>query len=438
MPNIYFKNLGCPKNEVDGNILANMLKANQATLVDDPEKADIIIVNTCGFIDSAKEESIDTVLELSLLKEKRNIKLVLAGCLAQRYKRELIKQMPEIDLVVGIGNLLSARDQIMELSTKRPSDNRLTERYREYDIAPLAGAMPYGYLKISDGCDNFCTYCAIPHIRGRHRSRKFKFILDEARAMAQNGTRELIIVAQDTTQYGIDLYGQRRLPDLLKALENIPDIGWIRLLYTHPAHYTDNLIDFLSISKKVVPYLDLPLQHISDPILKRMNRKVSADDVRRLIDRLRRKIDNLVLRTTFILGFPGETEKDFKRLWRFQNDYALERVGVFPYSREEDTGAYDFKPEVPGDVAAERIDRLMTLVMDQSYERNQKMIGRKLEVLIDEKVEDDYYIGRAFDQAPEIDGYIRAHGRFDPGRFVELQIRSAEAYDLDGVAMKEG
>lgn len=438
MPKIYLKNLGCPKNEVDGNILANLLKASNARLVDDPEKADIIIVNTCGFIDSAKEESLDTVLELSLLKEKRDIKLVLAGCLAQRYKRELIQQMPEIELVVGIGNLLSARDQILDLGVKRPTDNRLTGRYREYDVAPLASGMPYSYLKISDGCDNFCTYCAIPHIRGRHRSRKFKFIIDEARAMAQNKTREMIIVAQDTTQYGIDLYGQRRLPDLLKALENIPGIGWIRLLYTHPAHYTDNLIDFLSISEKVVPYLDLPLQHISDPILKRMNRKVSTDDIRRLIDKLRKKIDNLVLRTTYILGFPGETEKDFRKLWQFQNDYALERVGVFPYSREEDTGAYDFKPEVPVDVTADRIDRLMTLVMDQSYERNQKMIGRKLEVLIDEKVEDDYYIGRAFDQAPEIDGYIRAHGSFEPGRFIELEIRSAEAYDLDAVKIKEG
>jgi ribosomal protein S12 methylthiotransferase len=437
MKTFYLKNLGCPKNEVDGNILLRLLEKENLCCTDDPAGADIVIINSCGFIDAAKEESIDEVLSLAQLKAKHKFKLVLAGCLAQRYKKMIEKEMPEVDLVVGISNLGLARDKILGLQIGGDGDRRFSKRYREYPATQKAADLPYAYLKIADGCDNFCTYCAIPLIRGRYRSRKMSHIIAEARHLAQRGVVELILVAQDITLYGSDLYGQKRLVELLKKLEGVEGIRWIRMLYTHPAHFYNPLIEYLSVSEKVIPYIDLPLQHISDKILKLMNRRIDSERIKRLIDRLRKKIRGLVLRTTYIIGFPGESETDFERLWNFQNEFGIERVGVFPYSREEGTKAERLTGDIPDNVVTERIDRLMTLVMDQSLARNGSFLGKKMEVLIDVKHKDGYYMARHYDQAPEIDGLVRAQGRFRPGRFYDVRVVNVEAYDLEALEWKE-
>lgn len=439
MKKIYLKNLGCPKNEVDGNILLNLLKSEQYEAVSDPELADILIVNSCGFIDAAKEESIDEILALAEIKKKKDVKLVLAGCLAQRYKEKIEKEMPEVDLVVGISNLLTAKDKIIGLSSSLPSNNdfELKSQYKEYPIMQEIDQKPYAYLKISDGCDNFCAYCAIPLIRGRYRSREMPYIISEAQHLAEQGKREIILVAQDITQYGSDIYRTRCLEKVLSKLEAIDGIKWIRLLYTHPAHYTDSLIDYLSDSEKVLPYLDLPLQHISDKLLKSMNRKVTSWQIKELVDKLRNKIDNLAIRTTYIIGFPGESENDSQELWNFQNEYKIERVGVFPYSKEEDTSAYKMRPEVAQEAVTERIDSLMTLVMDQSLERNSTLLGKNIEVLIDDCLKDGYCIARCYDQTPEVDGYVRIKGDLKVGQFVNLRVTGYEAYDLEAEESKE-
>lgn len=437
MKKVYLKNLGCPKNEVDGNILLGMLEKENLQATDRPESADIIIVNSCGFIAPAKEESINEVLSLAELKKNKPVKLVLAGCLAQRYKEIIEKEMPEVDLVVGISNLMRAKDQIMGITKPHNTGARIGKKYIEYQETQITANLPYAYLKISDGCDNFCSYCAIPLIRGRHRSRRISAVVDEAHELAERGIVELILVAQDITQFGIDLYSKRKLPELLSRLEKIDGIKWIRLLYTHPAHYEDNLIEYLARSGKILPYIDLPLQHISDKMLKTMNRKVTSKKIMDLVEKLRDNIKNLVLRTTYIIGFPGEDESDFERLWNFQKEYRIERVGVFPYSREEDTGAYNMKSEVAEEITAERIDRLMTLVMDQSLEYNSRLAGKKIEVLIDEKHKDGYFIARRFDQAPEIDGYVKMKGSFRAGHFHNVRVTGFEAYDLEAERWKE-
>ena len=431
MKKFYLKNLGCPKNEVDGKILINLLKGEGAVATDNPEDADILIVNSCGFIDAAKEESIEAVLELAEIKKRKDVRLVLAGCLAQRYKKQIEQDMPEVDLVTGISNLVHTKDKILGLKTGGLSDIKHTAKYKEYPVIQEVDNYPYAYLKISDGCDNFCTYCAIPLIRGRYRSRKMTHILSEAKRLAELGKKELILVAQDITQYGIDIYDRRCLETLLARLEAIDGIHWIRLLYTHPAHYTDKLIGYLSDSKKVLTYIDLPLQHISDRLLKKMNRKVTAAAIKKLIEKLRKKIPNLALRTTYIIGFPGETDHDFESLWNFQSEYKIERVGAFAYSQEEDTAAAGMHPQIPEDVVTGRIDSLMTLVMDQSLERNAGLLGKNIEVLIDEFNKDGYFIGRCFDQSPEIDGQVRALGDFQAGRFYNLKVTGYEAYDLE-------
>lgn len=437
MKTVYLKNLGCPKNEVDGNILLKLLEKENLHSTDDPSKADIVIVNSCGFIDAAKEESIDEVLSLAQLKSTHAFKLVLAGCLAQRYKELLEKEMPEVDLVVGISNLNLVRDKILGLHSGGDGDRSFSKKYREYPVTQKTPSRPYAYLKISDGCDNFCSYCAIPLIRGRYRSRRMADIIAEAEDLARRGVVELVLVAQDITRYGSDLYGQRRLVELLKKLERLEGIRWIRMLYTHPAHFYNPLIDYLGASEKVIPYIDLPLQHISDKILKRMNRKVDSERIKKLVDRLRKKISDLVLRTTYIIGFPDESEADFERLWDFQNEYGIERVGVFPYSREEGTAAEKYAGDVPEQIVTERIDRLMTLVMDQSLARNTGFLGKKMEVLIDERHKDGYYMARHYDQAPEIDGLVKAQGRFRPGRFYDVRVVNVEAYDLEACEWKE-
>lgn len=417
--------------------MLRLLERENLRPTDDPRKADIVIVNSCGFIDAAKEESIDEVLTLARLKTERDFKLVLAGCLAQRYKELIEREMPEVDLVVGISNLGLVRDKILGLHGGGDGDRRFSKRYREYPTIQKISNLHYAYLKISDGCDNFCSYCAIPLIRGRYRSRRMSHIISEAEHLATRGVVELILVAQDITLYGTDLYGQQRLVELLTKLERIEGIRWIRMLYTHPAHFYNSLIDYLGSSEKVIPYIDLPLQHISDRILKLMNRKITSGRIKKLIDRLRKRIDSLVLRTTYIIGFPGEGEDDFKCLWDFQNEYAIERVGVFPYSREEGTRAGKMAGEVSDSILTERIDRLMTLVMDQSLARNTGFLGKKMEVLIDEKHKDGYYMARHYDQAPEIDGFVRARGHFRPGRFYDIKVVDVEAYDLEAIEWKE-
>jgi ribosomal protein S12 methylthiotransferase len=437
MKKVYLKNLGCPKNEIDGNILLNLLGEEDIIPTDNPSEADYIIVNSCGFIDAAKEESIDETLSLAKHKKNENVKLILAGCLAQRYKTTIKTDMPEVNLVVGISDLKLAKDKILGLKTSQRNDTTLPDKYKEYPVVQRPAGKPYEYLKISDGCNNFCAYCAIPLIRGRYRSRKMTRIISDAQYLADNGAVELIMVAQDITQYGIDIYKKRNLTKLLQKMEKIEGLKWIRLLYTHPAHYDDSLIDFLADAEKVIPYIDLPLQHISDRLLKAMNRGVDAKQIKLLIDKLRTKIPDLALRTTYILGFPGETDTDFEKLWQFQNEYKIERAGVFAYSREDGTKAEKMKPEVPEDVASSRIDGLMTLLMDQSLERNSGLLEKKIEVLIDEKSKDGYFIARSYDQTPEIDGYVKAEGDFIPGRFYDVRVTAYEAYDLEAVEWKE-
>jgi ribosomal protein S12 methylthiotransferase len=433
--------LGCPKNDLDSEAIQAQLVSSGFELTEEKNLADIFVVNTCGFIEEAKKESLDAILELSRFKNGHNgKKIVVTGCLAQRYNSELWKSMPEIDAILGLNEL----DEIGRVCSEVKKGNRVCfispvpEEYKEFSELKTPRFSPYAYLKIADGCDNRCAYCSIPLIRGRYRSRKMEKILEKAKALAENGVKEINLIAQDTTLYGQDIYGEKKLPELLSSLSQIKGIVWIRLLYTHPAHYTEELIEEIASNEKVCKYLDLPLQHISDKLLFLMGRKIQRKGVEKLIENLRARIPGLVLRTTFIVGFPGEGKEEFEELLNFVEKQRFDRLGTFTYSKEEGTEAYKYNEHLSFKEKNQRLDKLMTLQQGIAFEKNKKRVGEKVKVLIESKADGSngmpgHYIARSQKEAPEIDGIIMVKGKnLKIGEFVEVKIIGWDGYDLEG------
>ena len=429
--------LGCPKNQVDAEMmLASLLKAGFELSVNEAE-ADAIIINTCGFIESAKAEAIENILECAAYKKDGNLKaLIVTGCLAERYKDDVTEEIPEVDLVVGIGS----NSNIAEL-TKNAIEGNCKNSYgpkEDLDLNAdrLLGGYPFSaYIKISDGCNNCCTYCAIPKIRGKMRSRRIEDVVKEAERLASEGVTELIVVAQDTTAYGEDIYGKPMLAELLRELCKIEKLHWIRTLYTYPERITDELLDTIAQNKKLVRYLDIPLQHADGEILKRMNRKGNRESLTALIDKIRAKIPDITLRTTFITGFPGESEEQFCSLHEFIKETRFDRLGCFTYSPEEDTAAALLPDQIDEQVKQDRYDAIMQIQLEVSAARNKKLIGRKMRVLCENyDIPAEVYVGRSESDAPDVDGkvFFTSPKKLRDGQFVTVKINEAEDYDLIG------
>lgn len=433
--------LGCSKNLVDSEVMLNILSNNNYKLTQDASKADVIIVNTCGFIESAKQESIDNIIELGQLKKNGNCKVLIAsGCLAERYKEDLANEMPELDAVIGTGdykNILDVIESAMAGSKVIKYGNQENVDIHELPrvISTIASST---YLKIAEGCDNRCTYCIIPKLRGKYRSRKFEDILKEAKQLSAQGIKELNVIAQDTTRYGMDLYGKYRIAELLDELSKIEGIEWIRLLYSYPDEFDDNLINIIATNDKVCKYLDIPIQHASNRILKRMGRRTTKEEIMDLIKKLRNRVPNIALRTSLIVGFPGESEEDFKELVDFIKEVKFDRLGVFTYSREEDTPAYQMEEQVDDEIKLKRQERIMLLQSDISLDNNHKMVGKMLKVLIEGK-QGKKYFGRSYKDAPEIDGnvFFSSKEKHKPGDFTYVKIIEAAEYDLIGEEINE-
>ncbi len=433
--------LGCAKNQVDGEMLMATLKDNGFETVLDPAQADIAIVNTCGFITSAKEESIGEILELVRLKAEGKIKkIVITGCLAQRYQKEIMRDIPEADAVIGIG----ANGEIATLLLEMMGGHSV-ESFPDMLSIPMSGKRElstpsyFAYLKIAEGCDNCCTYCAIPLIRGKYRSREIEDVLSEAKELVKNGAKELVLVAQDTSRYGIDLYKKFSLASLVKELCKIENLKWIRLLYCYPDAITDELLDVIKNEEKVVKYIDMPLQHASGRILKLMNRTGSREELSKLILKIRKMIPDITLRTTFITGFPGETEEDFTELCEFIKEQKFEHMGCFAYSREEGTIAYDMDEQIDEDVKLRRAEIVTDTQLRILDEQNESQIGKVFEVLVEGF--DRYaecYFGRSYKDAPDIDGKIFFAASKKPayGEFVNVEITEVLDTDLVGVMIK--
>ncbi len=430
--------LGCAKNQVDGEVFMAKLKAAGFELVDDVAMADVAIVNTCGFIDSAKKESIDEILELGLLKKEGRIKkLVATGCLAERYQEEMRKEIPELDGVLGIGANGDPAAYINRLL-----EEGAVEAFPQKDKLPLCGERELttpswsAYLKIAEGCDNRCSYCAIPDIRGGYRSRTMENIEEEARALAADGARELVLIAQDTTRYGIDLYGKYSLAELLRRLCQIEGVAWLRVLYCYPDAITDELLDVMAQEEKVLPYIDLPLQHCSGPVLKAMNRRGDRASLTALIEKIRERVPGVVLRTTLITGFPGETGEDFTQLAEFVKEARFDWLGCFPYSQEEGTPAAELPDQVDQEEKERRAEIIMDAQIDIMDRKCQDYVGRTLPVLVEGF--DRYaecWFGRSYLNAPDVDGkvFFTANGRRPAlGHFVNVEIEDWMNGDLTG------
>ena len=421
---IHVLTLGCPKNLVDSEILISRLKDN-FKIVEKPEKAEIMIINTCGFIESAKQESIDKIFEAISLKEKGKVKSVyVMGCLSERYRNELEKEIPEVDKFFGV-------EQFSEILNELKVDYKY-ELLGEREILTTGH---FAYLKISEGCDNPCSFCAIPLIRGKHISRPMEEIIKEAEKLAWKGVKELIIIAQDTTYYGLDIYGERKLAELLLRLSQIDGVEWIRLMYTFPARFPEEVIDVIAQNPKLCKYVDIPIQHISDKILKSMRRGITKRKTIELLEKIREKIPDVAIRTSLIVGYPGETEKEFEELLDFVNEFKFERLGVFTYSQEEGTPAFELGDPIPNEEKERRMSLLMAAQHDIIVEKNEKMVGKKLKVLIDRK-EKNYYVGRTQWDAPEIDLEVLVEGKnLKVGEFYQVEIYDFFEYDLIGKAV---
>ncbi|MEF2639499.1 MAG: 30S ribosomal protein S12 methylthiotransferase RimO [Lachnospiraceae bacterium] len=439
MRKILFISLGCDKNLVDSEVMLGLLHKAGFALTDDEREADVIVVNSCCFIGDAKEESINTILDMARYKEIGVCKaLVVTGCLAERYKEEVLTEMPEVDAVVGT----SSYDHIVEVVQSVLEHHIHTQTFESIDITPTRTANRlvttgghYALLKIAEGCDKHCTYCVIPQVRGHYRSVPMEDLLAEARSLVDGGVKELILVAQETTLYGVDLYGEKTLPKLLRELAKIPGLVWIRIQYCYPEEITDELIQTIREEIKVCSYLDIPIQHASDSILKRMGRRTTESAIREMIAKLRREIPDLALRTTLISGFPGETEEDHETLMRFIDDMEFDRLGVFTYSQEEDTPAAAMEDQIPEEVKKERRAEAMELQQEISLEKCQDMIGRTVLVMIEGKVADENaYVGRTYRDAPGVDGYIfiNTDQELMSGDFVHARVTGALEYDLMG------
>lgn len=434
MKQVSIVTLGCSKNDIDSGQMRGVLDESRFAFTDQVTEAEVIVVNTCGFIDAAKEESIDTILDLAKLKESGKLEtLLLAGCLAQRYPDELLEAIPEADGIIGPGHIRSINEAILKAENhEKPIyaaalENEYIEDARREEVSVTE------YVKISEGCNNRCAYCIIPYLKGNNRSRSMEHIVDEIRHLVDRGTREVILIGQNTTDYGIDLYGRYALVDLLKELRTIEDLRWVRILYAYPDHFDDELIEEMRDNPKILPYIDIPIQHVADPVLKRMNRKTDRRAIESLITRLRRAMPDIAIRSTFLLGFPGETEEDFQEVLDFLNDYPLERAGAFAYSREEGTPAAAIADQVPDDRKEARVEAFMAAQMEQSEQLMENQIGRVLEVLVTEVTEDGA-IGRSYLDAPDIDGMVLIYSdeNLTVGDFIKVEITESTAYDLGG------
>ncbi len=437
MLKIALESLGCSKNLVDAEIMMGILNKKGYQLVEDFCEADIILVNTCGFIESAKNESIQAILEIAKLKETANLKiLVVTGCLAQRYSEELKQEIPEIDAIVGTGSYQNIDEIVANIQKEKHIisleniDFTFNENLPRYVSTPSYMA----YLKIGEGCDNLCTYCIIPKLRGKYRSRKIEDILDEANTLVKNGAKEIVVIAQDTTKYGFDLYNKEMLPTLLEKLAQIDGLKWIRVMYSYPETISEELIDVIAKNDNICNYFDMPIQHASNKILKLMNRKTTKEDILRKVSLIREKIKNVTIRTTTIVGFPGETDEDFEELVEFIKQVKFDRLGAFEYSNEEGTPAYKLPNHVDDEIKSQRRERLMLVQQEISRELNEKKIGNVYEVLVEEKIDEDTYLCRTMEDAQEIDNivYIKSEKEILIGSFVDVKIYDALEYDLMG------
>ena len=433
-----FISLGCPKNLVDSERMLGLLAQDGYVLVPDAKRADLVIINTCGFIDAARQESLGVIREMIDRKKAGELKgVVVAGCLAERQREMLLEEVPEVDQIVGV----FGREEIVKVADRIMGD--LHEQRTVFRPAPVQAqddrarlritARHLAYLKVSEGCDRLCTFCAIPYMRGKHVTKPIEKVIEEARELVRDGVRELNLVAQDMTYYGVDLYGRPRLAELLRELDQIEELDWIRVLYNYPNYFTDELYDVLGSAKRIVPYLDMPLQHINDRMLKMMNRRHTRAETETIVNRLRERIPGLVLRTTFIVGFPGETDAEFEELLQYVEATRFERLGVFPYSFEPDTPAAKLPNHVPDAVKLERRDRIMAAQQPIAFAFNEGLVGRDLDVLIDGPAPEgkNLWVGRTFADAPDVDGvcYVAGSG-LEPGDMVTCNILASEGYDL--------
>ena len=441
-----FVSLGCPKNQLDTEVMLHEVAVAGYEITPEETEADVVIINTCGFIESAKKEAIENILDIAWLKKHRELKaIVVTGCLAERYREQLLEEFPEIDAVLGVGSIHNIVEAIEAVTVKKKKGSkRKYASFEDKETVRLGGdriltTPEYtAYLKIAEGCDNRCAYCAIPAIRGRFRSRTIEDIVEEAKQLDSLGVRELNVVAQDTTRYGLDIYGSYKLDSLLRAITENTSIPWIRLLYCYPDKITDELVAEIRDNDRILKYIDMPIQHISDNMLKAMNRHGDSAMIRGVIKKLRDEIPDIVIRTTFIVGFPGETESDFEELCEFTKEARFEHLGVFPYSREEDTPAYDFDGQIDEQIKQDRADIIMREQLEINTQNNESAIGKTITVLCE-----DYdpvasvHFGRSAADAPEIDGkvYFKAERRIAPGSFVKVKIREVLDYDLFGRAI---
>jgi ribosomal protein S12 methylthiotransferase len=422
--------LGCSKNTVDSERLLNQLRVNNFDITGDADKADTVIINTCGFIEAAKEESINTILNaVALKKEGKLKKVIVAGCLSQRYKEELVKEIPEVDNYFGTedyGNILKELGGELKY-------NLLGERL-------LSTPSHTAYLKISEGCDHPCSFCAIPLMRGKHVSKPIEALIKETEFLAKAGTKELVIIAQDTTDYGKDLYNKQNISYLVNKLSEVDGIEWIRIMYAYPSKFPDDFIYTIANNQKVCKYIDIPLQHISDDVLRSMRRGVTSKRTKELINKLREKISDIAIRTTFIVGYPNETEKDFKELCNFVEETKFDRAGTFTFSVEENTASFILGNPVPEEVKLERKNTLMEIQKEISLAKNKSIVGKELAVLID-GIEGSFYVGRSYRDAPEVDGEVliplNGHG-LQPGDFCNVEINDYNEYDLYGKVIHRG
>ena len=451
--NVGFISLGCSKNLIDTEITIGKFKEHNYNVVNDEEKADILVINTCGFIDSSKEEAINTILEMAEYKEKRCKYLIVMGCLVQRYYDELVKLLPEVDLWIKLDEYDVLWNKIEDLVKRNIVEKSKTKKItkiseipqmpmfsqEEYLDRTVTTGKNYAYLKIGEGCSNRCTYCAIPYIRGPFVSRKKEDVIEEAKDLAKKGIRELIIIAQDTTKYGVDIYGETKLASLLDDISKIDGIKWIRFLYSYPEGITDELIDVVAKNTKIAKYFDIPLQHISDNVLKRMNRKTNKKQINELISKIKNKIPDVTLRTSLIVGFPGETKEEFNELLDFVKTAKFDKLGVFKYSKEDGTPAARLPEQIHGNTKTSRYNKIMKEQQEISRENLEKKIGKKYEVLIENiSFDGKYYIGRTIENVPDIDGlvYIKNKDKLNEkdliNKFVNCKIINVNSYDLIG------
>jgi ribosomal protein S12 methylthiotransferase len=447
-----FVSLGCPKNTVDSERMLGKLAQDGYAPVSDADGADVVVINTCGFIEPARQESLSVIREMLELKAAGRVgAVVVAGCLAERKQDDLLKEVPEVDHIVGVFGREEISDvvgRVLKKSKRKPKTD-VDEQRSLFRPAPVRAQEDtarlritprhYAYLKISEGCDRLCTFCAIPGMRGKHVTKPIEEVIREARELAADGVRELIVVAQDTTYYGLDLYGKVRLAELLRELDQVDGLDWVRILYAYPIHFTDELIDTLATAKKIVPYLDMPLQHINDRVLKRMQRRVTRAGTEELLGRLRKAIPTLALRTTMIVGFPGETDAEFEELLAFVQEAKFERLGAFPYSFEPGTPATRLPDHLPEEVKMGRRDRVMEAQQEIAFEWGRQQVGKTFDVLVDEPDPEvpNHVLARSYADAPDIDGLVRVKGKnLQPGDLVRVKVTAADGYDLAARALK--